>query len=132
MRQSVKILGVLFIVYSVLGLWYRFVAVGLFAMTGLHWLRHTDLFPIPGLHLFALGFLNLFFWLAAAFLFILGVVAGVRLLKFRPWARVLGLVLSCLLLLKFPLGTALGIYGLVVLLSGAGARAFASPQPQKA
>ncbi len=46
-----------------------------------------------------------------------GIIAGVGLLKFRPWARVLTIVLSAIELLNVPLGTALGVYGLWVLLS---------------
>ena len=39
------------------------------------------------------------------------------LLHFRPWARVLAIILGVLHILSFPLGTALGIYTLWVLLS---------------
>ena len=41
--------------------------------------------------------------------------AGWGLLKFRPWARVLGIILGALCLTKIPLGTILGIYALVIL-----------------
>ncbi|PYT24171.1 MAG: hypothetical protein DMG57_29615 [Acidobacteria bacterium] len=46
-----------------------------------------------------------------------GIVVGVGLLRFRPWARILGIVLSVLDLNDVPLGTAVGIYGFWVLLS---------------
>jgi hypothetical protein len=42
------------------------------------------------------------------------------LLKYRPWARTLTLILCFLNLLNIPLGTILGAYGLWVLLSGEG------------
>jgi hypothetical protein len=45
-----------------------------------------------------------------------GLIAGVGLLNLRPWARTLAIVLSALNLLHVPFGTALGIYGLWVLL----------------
>jgi hypothetical protein len=45
------------------------------------------------------------------------IIAGVGLLKYRPWARILTIVLSALHLLNIPLGTALGVYGFWVLLS---------------
>lgn len=35
-----------------------------------------------------------------------------KLLKEKPAGRILGIIASCLCLLSFPLGTALGIYGL--------------------
>ncbi len=44
------------------------------------------------------------------------IVAGIGLLKFRPWARVLSMVLSVIHLFNVPLGTALGVYGLWVML----------------
>jgi hypothetical protein len=57
-----------------------------------------------------------------------GVIAGIGLLKYRPWARILTIVLSVLNLMNIPFGTILGVYGLYVMLSAEGARLFA-PQP---
>lgn len=48
------------------------------------------------------------------------VLTGMKLLKERSVGRVLGIIASCLALLGFPLGTALGIYGLWFLLGDAG------------
>ena len=45
------------------------------------------------------------------------IVAGIGLLKFRQWARILTIVLSALNLFNVPLGTAVGVYGLWVLLN---------------
>lgn len=42
----------------------------------------------------------------------LNLTAGLKLYKNKPGARVWGIVASCLVLLGFPLGTALGVYGL--------------------
>jgi hypothetical protein len=44
-------------------------------------------------------------------------VVGIGLLQFKPWGRILGIVLSALHLFNVPFGTVLGIYGLWVLLS---------------
>lgn len=49
-----------------------------------------------------------------------GIAAGFGLMTYRPWARMLTVVLSLLHLLNFPFGTALGGYGLWVLLSDEG------------
>jgi hypothetical protein len=46
-----------------------------------------------------------------------GLIGGVALLQFKPWARILMIVISALDLLSFPFQTALGIYGLWVLLN---------------
>ena len=54
----------------------------------------------------------------AAFLFLIsipGVIAGIGLLKRKEWGRVLTLVLSVIGLMNFPIGTAVGIYGIWVL-----------------
>lgn len=51
---------------------------------------------------------------------ILGFAAGWGLLQREPWARVLALVLAFVSLLNVPLGTALGIYTIWVLLSKEG------------
>jgi hypothetical protein len=45
-----------------------------------------------------------------------GFIAGYGLLKFRPWSRILGLILGFLNLINIPFGTVLGIYAIWVLL----------------
>lgn len=47
---------------------------------------------------------------------LLGFLAGYGLLNREPWARMLTIVMSILALFNIPFGTALGIYGLWVLL----------------
>jgi hypothetical protein len=44
------------------------------------------------------------------------IVAGIGLLKFQSWARVLSIILSVIHLFNIPFGTALGLYGLWVML----------------
>jgi hypothetical protein len=53
-----------------------------------------------------------------------GLVAGYGLLTFRPWARIVGIVLSAVGLIYFPFGTLLGAYGLWVLLNKDSERVF--------
>lgn len=45
-----------------------------------------------------------------------GLIAGVGLLKRQSWARTLALVMAILGLVNFPIGTAVGIYALWMLL----------------
>ena len=54
------------------------------------------------------------------------VVTGIGLLYFKPWARILGIVLSAIALLGFPWVTLLGIYGLWVLFNRDTERLFAA------
>jgi hypothetical protein len=46
-----------------------------------------------------------------------GMIAGIGLLKFKSWARILAIVICAIDLLAFPVGTIFGIYGLWVLLN---------------
>jgi hypothetical protein len=55
-----------------------------------------------------------------------GIITGIGLLRLRPWARIIGIVLSILSLMAIPLGTLVGIYGLWVLLSKDTERLFAA------
>lgn len=45
-----------------------------------------------------------------------GIVIGVGLIRFRPWARMAGIVLAIVSLSVVPFGTVVGAYGLWVLL----------------
>jgi hypothetical protein len=67
------------------------------------------------------------FLLAFIFAFSLpAVVTGIGLLYFKPWARIVGIVLSAIALLGFPWVTILGIYGLWVLFNRQTERLFSS------
>ena len=114
MVTHVKVLGVLYLVFSALSLLVALFlmlaigsAAGIVGMTA-----DADdaaiAIPILGLAGTALGMMLLGLALP-------GLVTGWGLLSFKPWARILGLVLSVLNLLNIPFGTALGIYGLWVL-----------------
>lgn len=53
-------------------------------------------------------------------------VTGFGLMKRREWARILGIVLCIIQLIGFPIGTAIGIYGLWVLFNPATKPVFAT------
>jgi hypothetical protein len=53
-----------------------------------------------------------------------GIIAGVGLLKFKNWARILVLVIAVLNLFNLPFGTALSVYCFWVLLNGDAAELF--------
>lgn len=59
-----------------------------------------------------------------------GIVAGIGLLHYREWARILTIVLSAINLLNVPLGTLLGVYGLWVLLQRETVELFQNPPQQ--
>jgi hypothetical protein len=69
----------------------------------------------------------------AFFLFILsvpGIIGGIGLLKRKPWARFLVLVLAVLDLFNIPIGTALGIYTIWVLMRDETVQLFAPGSSQ--
>jgi hypothetical protein len=55
-----------------------------------------------------------------------GIIAGAGLLARKTWGRILSIVISGLSLVAFPLGTILGVYGLVVLLQDSASEYFAA------
>jgi hypothetical protein len=115
MQQHVTALAVLFIVLGALGLIGFLVVVLVFGgAAGIVSLAAGGE-PEAAIAVPIVGTVG-----AAIALFILivslpDIVVGIGLLGFRPWARILGIVLSILGLLHFPLGTLVGVYGLWVL-----------------
>src|SRR5262245_54097837 len=113
MADHVKMVAILNIVYGGLGLLVALLILVIFGgVTGLV-VADGD----PDAHIAAPivgavgGFVFLILVLASA----PAVIAGVGLLKFRSWSRILTIIVSIIHLFSLPLGTALGIYGLWVL-----------------
>jgi hypothetical protein len=63
-----------------------------------------------------LGFLSVSVPLLIGFMSTLGLVGGIGLLSFQPWARYLVIVVAALGCLNIPIGTLKGVYSLWVLL----------------
>ena len=107
MENHVKLLGALYIILGVLGvaaaaiLFIILVGAGLIS-------GESDAIAATSIVGICLGgFISL--------ISLPGIICGVGLLRRRYWARVLVLVLGCINLFNFPLGTALGIYTFWVL-----------------
>ena len=116
MQTHVKVLGVLFIVLGVMGLVvaaFLLLAIGVAGGIVRSVADSADAaIALPILGLAGTGLAVFLSLLSAP-----GLVAGIGLLRFRPWARILGLVVAILDLIHFPFGTVLGVYGIWVLLS---------------
>ncbi len=117
MQQHVTILGVLFIVFGALGLLGAFIVLFIFggaaAIVGVAAQSEPDArIAVP-----ILGFVATALFFFVSILSVPGIVAGIGIVKFKNWARILGLILCVIKLLNIPIGTALGVYGLWVLLS---------------
>lgn len=123
MRDHLKILGWL---YAVTGAFVLLLA-----------LLFGTLFGIAGVVAgaedgagFLLGGIGLVFALFVAALGVPSLVCGWALLNYKPWARVLGIILSALQVANFPVGTLIGGYGLWVLLNDESRRLLEAGDPR--
>ncbi len=116
METHVKVLAVLYIVLSGIGalfaLMFLFGGAMIAGLVGATGQTPDAVMVAPWIGL-AGGVLGTFFLILA----VPGIITGVGLLKFRPWARILGIVLAVINLIHFPIGTAIGVYALWVLLT---------------
>ncbi len=65
----------------------------------------------------------------AAILFVFSLpslITGYGLFNYKPWARIVGIVLSAISLINIPIGTVIGAYGLWVLLNKETERLFSN------
>jgi apolipoprotein N-acyltransferase len=106
-EKHTRILGILWLVISFLGL-----ARGFGIFFGGSIAMHFIPFPVRAFIWPIAGFIGTLL-LAIA---VAGFLAGWGLLNYRPWARMLTLILGVISLIHVPFGTALGIYTLWVLL----------------
>lgn len=118
MDTHTKVLGWLYIVLGVLGMLGAGLIIFILIGSGLISGDQTAISVLLIVSAFIGGFLTL--------VSLPGIIAGFGLLAYRPWARVLALVLGILNLPGFPLGTVLGVYTLYVLLDDETAQRFAS------
>jgi hypothetical protein len=115
MAQHVKLLGILHIIFGALGVFGALGALlifgGISAMVAAnHSADSVTAIPI-------LGFIGVFVFILVLALSLPGLIIGIGLVQHRSWARMGGIILSAFDLLGFPFHTALGIYGLWVLLN---------------
>jgi hypothetical protein len=75
-----------------------------------------------------LSFLAISLPLLIGFMSTLGLVGGIGLLSYRPWARILIIVVAALGCLNIPIGTLKGVYSIWVLMQDDTVKLF-SPAP---
>ncbi len=115
MSTHVTVLGAIFLAMGVLGLvgaLFSSVAFGLLA--GVVGASGDEGAPFGRA---VLGITGLALTIALILFSAPSIVCGWGLLKFRPWARILAIVLAAISLLGFPYGTVFGVYALWVLFS---------------
>jgi hypothetical protein len=126
MQTHVKVLGVIYLAFGALMLLAAlFLAVTLGGVAGIVGATAEPddaaiAIPVLGFAGTALaGFLGIFS--------LPSLITGYGLLNFKPWARIVGIVLSAISLINIPIGTIIGAYGLWVLLSKETEQLFNTP-----
>lgn len=131
MQSHVKILGILHIVFGALGILLGLGLLALFGgiagIVGMNAPNDDAAVAIP-----ILGGIGGLIFLFCMVVSIPGIIAGIGLLSFKPWSRILAIVISILNLVNFPLGTVLGFYGIWVLFSKDGTALFERPPMNQA
>ena len=115
MEQHVKVLAILNIVMGILGVLAAVIV--LIVMGGVGLIVSSNGEADGAMVGTMLGGIGALVFVFIAVLSVPGIIAGYGLLHYRPWAPMLSIVISALNLLSFPFGTALGIYGLWILLN---------------
>jgi|SRR6187399_2919984 len=115
MTTHVKVLGILYIVLSSLTLCAAlFLALAFGTASGIV-AANADADAAVALPILGIAGSALVMFLVAISL--PGIITGIGMLKYRSWARILGIVLAAINLINIPFGTILGAYGLWVLLN---------------
>ena len=114
MESHIKLLGILHVVLSSLGVLAAVIVLvvfgGLAGMLGMADHSGDSAVAVP-----ILGSIGGIVFIVIMLISLPGLIGGIGLLKYAPWSRMLVIVLSAIELLNVPFGTALGIYGLWVL-----------------
>ena len=87
----------------------------------------------PGVGPAELGFFASIVWLFGIGMFAvagLSAAAGIGVLYYENWGRVMALIVVSFLMFSFPIGTAVSIYGFWVLLSAEGRQHFRTHAPE--
>jgi hypothetical protein len=128
MTTHIKVLGLLYILLSAFGLLAAvFLALAFGTASGIVGMNADPHDAAIALPIIGLAGTALVAFLAAVSL--PGLIAGIGILKLQPWARLLGILVAIINLIHVPIGTAVGIYGLWVLLNKETERQFAGLTP---
>jgi hypothetical protein len=128
MTTHVKVLGVLYVALSALGVASAlFLALAVGTASSIVGISADPQDAAVALPIIGVAGTALVVFLLA--LSLPGLITGIGLLKLQPWARIVGIVLSAINLINIPFGTVLGIYGLWVLLNKETEQLFSGTPP---
>ena len=120
MNNHLSLLGILNIVWGIMGIIAALIVGAILVLPCVFAQMSHDSYymripPEGCAALGIMGFVGALVTCLMMILFIPSVVGGIGLLLKKGWARILVIIVSIIYLLAFPLGTALGVYGLWVL-----------------
>ncbi len=129
-REQARLLGLFFwlftglqvVALALIGIIY-FVIVGVLVAS----IPHKPNEPGPEIILPILFVVMVIIGVMVAIFSVPKIVAGYGLRREKSWARIWATIACCMALLSFPLGTALGVWGLIFLFGDAGKQYFESP-----
>jgi hypothetical protein len=129
MESHVKILATLHIVFGVLGLVAALLCMAFFGAIAAVIQTAIAQGDAPDAQLAVpiVGIVFTFIVVVIVIFSLPGIITGIGLLRFQGWARIMGIVLAAISLPGVPFGTAMGAYGLWVLLNAETVRLFAQP-----
>lgn len=115
MEQHVKIVGVLDIVFGILGIIAGIAMIGMFLIGGAS--ISTSAQQGAGGMAAAFAGIGLLGGIVVIAVSTLEVIVGVQLQQYKNWARIVQIIIAIISLPGFPVGTALGIYFLWAMLN---------------
>lgn len=129
MQTHVKAVAVIHIVYGVLGIFAGLAALlffgGIAGIVAMNEPSSESAVAIP-----ILGIIGGFGFLMALAVSVPCLIAGIGLLRFRQWARILTTIISVINVFNVPIGTVISIYAFWALFSKEGAALFEQPANQ--
>jgi hypothetical protein len=122
MKDHVKVIGILWVIFGAFCLGLAFLA----------FLFFFGVAQIPNVREVEPGILRLIGLIASSFLGLIGlpqIIGGLGLIQHKEWARILMLVVSFISLPHVPFGTALGVYSMIILFNPETVRLFHTGMP---
>jgi hypothetical protein len=127
MESHLRFLGILYILLGVIGgIFALLVLIFMGGYSGIAlWAERSDLVSGPLVQV--MRFSGIFMTTLMLLLSVPSVMAGMGILKYKPWGRPLAMVVSVLQLANIPLGTIIALYSFWVLMSPESEPLFTNP-----
>jgi hypothetical protein len=112
MKKHVTVVGAIQIGTNILGL---FISMGLYFLFS----NIMDVMPTEDMPTFVVSFLTYLFSIlpvVMGLLSILGLIGSIALMSYKPWGRIIIIIVAALGCLNIPLGTLIGVYTIWVLM----------------